>query len=164
MAIRRPLTNGTTSAMDPRTGKLLALTGISVDMLTGISVDMRNTPVLRFLDLGLDSGAALGIVGANGSGKTTLLQLAATLLRPVAGSASVLGADLRGRIPTPVRRAICLIGHQAALYPQLRAARGPGRAAVLVAQLMADVRLCGGCARRLPRPSPPGPARGRRSR
>lgn len=87
--------------------------------LTGISVDRQRTPVLRSLDFNLREGGVTGIVGANGSGKTTLLQLVATLRRPAAGAGQVLGADVCGRVPADVRRSICLIGHQAALYPQL---------------------------------------------
>lgn len=87
--------------------------------LTRVAVDVDRSPVLRDLDLILTPGAVVGIRGANGVGKTTLLQLAATVRRPVSGMARVLGADLRGVPPVEVRRAICLIGHDPGLYPQL---------------------------------------------
>lgn len=77
------------------------------------------SPVLRDLDLRLTAGTVVGIRGANGAGKTTLLQLAATVRRPVSGIARVLGADLRNAPPPEVRRAICLVGHDPGLYPQL---------------------------------------------
>lgn len=38
-------------------------------------------------------GSVVGVVGANGAGKTTLLHLAVGLLRPTAGSITVLGAS-----------------------------------------------------------------------
>lgn len=85
----------------------------------GIGVHIGRTPVLRGLDLTLDPGQVIGIVGANGSGKTTLLQLAASLHRPVAGIGRVLGADLCGVVPAGLRRSICLVGHEVALYSQL---------------------------------------------
>lgn len=85
----------------------------------GIGVKVHRTPVLRDLDLTVDPGQVVGIVGANGAGKTTLLQVAATLHRPADGTARVLGADLRGTVPPGLRRSICLVGHEAALYPQL---------------------------------------------
>ncbi len=87
--------------------------------LAAIAVEIQRTPVLRGLDLTLAPGQITGITGANGSGKTTLLQLAATLHRPAAGAGRILGADLHGVVPADVRRSICLIGHEAALYPQL---------------------------------------------
>lgn len=47
--------------------------------------------VLRGLDLWIDRGELLAIVGVNGSGKTTLLRLLAGTLRPGSGSVSVFG-------------------------------------------------------------------------
>lgn len=86
---------------------------------TKVSLDVHRAPVLRDLDWRLAAGNAVGIVGANGAGKTTLLHLAASAYRPASGTALVLGADLAGPPPSEVRRAICLIGHHSALYPQL---------------------------------------------
>ena len=91
----------------------------SLIALTRVAVDVDRSPVLRDLDLSLTAGAAIGIRGANGAGKSTLLQLAATLRRPVSGVARVFGADLRSVPPPEVRRAICLVGHEPGLYPQL---------------------------------------------
>jgi ABC-2 type transport system ATP-binding protein len=46
------------------------------------------------VDLEVPRGCFFGLVGPNGSGKTTLLSMAVGLLRPDAGSATVLGADV----------------------------------------------------------------------
>ncbi|MHB1165203.1 MAG: heme ABC exporter ATP-binding protein CcmA [Candidatus Nanopelagicales bacterium] len=91
----------------------------SLVSLTRVAVDIDRSPVLRDLDLNLAAGAVIGIRGANGAGKTTLLQLVATVRRPLSGIARVLGADLRNPPPPEVRRAICLVGHDPGLYPQL---------------------------------------------
>lgn len=47
-------------------------------------------------DLWLDvpAGSMLGLLGPNGAGKTTTLAMTTGLLRPDAGSAQVLGADV----------------------------------------------------------------------
>ena len=87
--------------------------------LSGIDLDIDHAPVLRGLDLVLAPGQALGVTGPNGSGKTTLLQLLATLRRPGSGAGCILGGDLADAVPAITRRAICLVGHEPALYPKL---------------------------------------------
>lgn len=46
------------------------------------------------ISLDVPQGSFYGVVGPNGAGKTTMLSMATGLLRPDAGSASVLGVDL----------------------------------------------------------------------
>ncbi len=84
-----------------------------------MAVEIEHTPVLEGLDLLLESGQVIGVLGANGSGKSTLLQVLATLRRPRHGTGSILGADVRSAAPAHVRRQICLVAHQPALYAQL---------------------------------------------
>ncbi len=76
-------------------------------------------PVLRDVDLSIGSGEAVGLFGGNGAGKTTLLRLLATQLKPSAGTAIVLDADLATADRLDVRRRIGFIGHTPALYPEL---------------------------------------------
>jgi ABC-2 type transport system ATP-binding protein len=53
---------------------------------------------LNEIDLSLESGQLVGIVGPDGAGKTTLLRALAGLLEVEAEEASVLGHDLRGDV------------------------------------------------------------------
>src|ERR687898_186106 len=46
------------------------------------------------VDLAVPRGAVYGVLGPNGAGKTTTIRMLATLLRPDAGSARVLGHDI----------------------------------------------------------------------
>ncbi len=55
------------------------------------------------LDLEVEPGTVFGLLGPNGAGKTTLVRVLATLLRPTAGRASVLGHDVVAD-PLAVRR------------------------------------------------------------
>ena len=56
-----------------------------------LTVAYREKPVLWDVDLDVPSGVLMAIVGPNGAGKTTLIKAVMGLLRPVAGTVSVLG-------------------------------------------------------------------------
>lgn len=85
----------------------------------GVAARIGATTILRDVDLRVDPGESVGLFGANGAGKTTLLRIMATLIRPAAGTATVLGADLSTHDRFDIRRHLGLIGHTPALYPEL---------------------------------------------
>ncbi len=64
------------------------------------------------------AGATLAVLGRNGAGKSTLLRILATLLRPHAGTAKLLGEELPRRAWL-VRGRIGLLGHEPLLYRDL---------------------------------------------
>jgi ATP-binding cassette subfamily B protein len=59
----------------------------------------RTEPVFRALDLEIQAGRSLAIVGENGAGKTTLVKLLARLYDADAGRITVDGIDLRALQP-----------------------------------------------------------------
>lgn len=75
-------------------------------------------PALAGVDLSVDPGEVVALVGHNGAGKTSVLRACAGLLPLCSGEAVVLGFDLR-EDPTTVRRSVGLLGHAAPLYDEL---------------------------------------------
>lgn len=72
------------------------------------------------LDLELEAGERLAVLGDNGAGKTTLLRMLATLARPAGGELELLGLDaVRQR--DRLRPRLGFLGHQPGLTPMLTA-------------------------------------------
>jgi ABC-2 type transport system ATP-binding protein len=61
---------------------------------TGLVKSFGDTRAVDGVDLAVRSGSVYGVLGPNGAGKTTTIRMLATLLRPDAGSARVLGHDV----------------------------------------------------------------------
>ena len=61
---------------------------------SGLAKSFRGTRAVDGVDLAVPRGAVYGVLGPNGAGKTTTIRMLATLLRPDAGSARVLGHDI----------------------------------------------------------------------
>src|SRR5262245_66145569 len=70
------------------------------------------------IDLDVPRGMIFAILGPNGAGKTTLMRMLATLARPDAGKASVMGHDVL-KSPHDVRASIAMTGQFASLDEDL---------------------------------------------
>jgi len=86
--------------------------------LEGVGRAYGERVALRDVTLTLPRGATVAVFGANGAGKTTLLRILATLLRPHAGRAAVLGSALPDE-GWRVRGRVGLLGHEPMLYRDL---------------------------------------------
>jgi len=75
-------------------------------------------PALRDIELSVEPGACLALLGRNGAGKTTLLRIIAGLSRPAKGRVNVLGQDARDK---HTRRNIGVLGHAIGVYEELSA-------------------------------------------
>ena len=73
---------------------------------------------LAGIDLEVPQGAVFGLLGPNGAGKTTAVRIFATILKPDAGRATVLGYDVVHQAQA-VRRRIGLAGQYAAVDANL---------------------------------------------
>lgn len=77
-------------------------------------------PVLRGVNLTVEAGEFVTLVGANGAGKSTLLTILATLAKPTDGTVKIGGWPLPQQA-NRVRRHIGLVSHQSLLYRDLSA-------------------------------------------
>jgi heme ABC exporter ATP-binding subunit CcmA len=86
--------------------------------IKGLKKTYNLKPILRGIDIVLDQGKCMALLGANGAGKTTLLRILACLIKPVAGTTSIGGLDI-GQDVQQVRLLVGFVGHQPNLYDEL---------------------------------------------
>jgi ABC-2 type transport system ATP-binding protein len=80
-----------------------------------------STVALDRLDLAVEPGTVLGLVGRNGAGKTTLLRLAQGILHPDVGRIRALGLDpVSAGIQVRIRAS--LLSEESSLYPWMTVA------------------------------------------
>jgi ABC-type multidrug transport system ATPase subunit len=82
----------------------------------GLTKSYGDAPALEPIDLRIAQGERVVLLGHNGSGKTTLLRLAAGLLEPSGGTATILGSPV-GTIDA--RAATSYLGDQPVFYDDL---------------------------------------------
>jgi ABC-2 type transport system ATP-binding protein len=85
---------------------------------SGLEKSFGKTRAVCGVDLAVRRGRVYGMLGPNGAGKTTTIRMLATLLRPDAGEARVLGHDIV-RDADAVRSAISLTGQLASVDEDL---------------------------------------------
>src|SRR5215510_3137133 len=91
-------------------------------MLTiqNVSFAYDTTPILRDVDLTIEEGEIVCLLGASGSGKSTLLRLIAGLEQEYQGDVRLNGQSIK---PIPVhRRGFGLMFQDFALFPHLSVA------------------------------------------
>ncbi|MDD9207983.1 ATP-binding cassette domain-containing protein [Georgenia sp. 10Sc9-8] len=87
----------------------------------GLVKHFKETRAVDGVDLAIPQGSVYGILGPNGAGKTTTVRMLATLIRPDAGTARVLGHDIRTD-PDAVRTSVGLTGQYASVDEDLTGA------------------------------------------
>lgn len=94
---------------------------MSIVVANGLTHWFGSEVALESIDLAIDAGEHMAVLGENGAGKTTLLRILATAARPTSGSLQIMGLDaLRER--KRLRARIGFVAHAPGLYPALSAA------------------------------------------
>jgi len=75
-------------------------------------------PALRDIQLSIEPGSTVALLGRNGAGKTTLLRIIAGLSKASEGSVRIQGSSVREQA---TRRRIGVLGHGISLYDELSA-------------------------------------------
>jgi branched-chain amino acid transport system ATP-binding protein len=89
----------------------------------GLSCGYGRLVVVRGVDLTLDPGEVVCVLGANGAGKSTLLQTIAGVLPPIAGELDVLGETVKRRKAFQVaRRGLAVVPEGRGLFYRLTVA------------------------------------------
>ncbi len=93
------------------------------DTAPGVSVDSvwkyyGDFPALRDIQLRIEPGSTVALLGRNGAGKTTLLRIIAGLAKASEGGVRIDNLDVREEA---TRRRIGILGHSISLYDELSA-------------------------------------------
>lgn len=88
--------------------------------IKGLTKHYGMRPVLRSVDLQIERGEFVALIGANGAGKTTLLRVLASLLKPDAGKVAINSLDIVAEI-NRVQQLIGYVSHQPLVYADLSA-------------------------------------------
>jgi iron complex transport system ATP-binding protein len=83
--------------------------------LVDVDVRYRDRLALDRVDLAIDAGERVALIGGNGAGKSTLLRVAAGTLAPSAGRVELLGQPLAGLSRMAIARRIGVVPQAAAL-------------------------------------------------
>ena len=86
--------------------------------ITGVRKHFGHVEAVRNVTFGAADGTVTGLLGHNGAGKTTTLRMLSGLMRPVAGTITVDGADVVAN-PADAQRAMGLLPDSRGLYPRL---------------------------------------------
>ncbi len=93
---------------------------MSLLVLENLQVSYGGIRAVKGVDLRVDAGELVCLIGANGAGKTTTLKAVTGLLRPTGGRIFYEGADIAGlRVHQIARRGMALVPEGRGVFAQL---------------------------------------------
>jgi len=88
--------------------------------LKGVSVDYGQVAALRSVDIAVDAGEIVALIGSNGAGKSTTLKTISGLVAPSAGTVEFLGEPISGLAADDiVARGIIHVPEGRRIFPRL---------------------------------------------
>jgi ribose transport system ATP-binding protein len=87
-----------------------------------IAKSFGNVEVLNRIDLSVQGGEVLALVGENGAGKSTLMRIAAGLIKPTSGMLHYQGKPLAGSVAETEQSGIVMVHQDFCLAPHLTVA------------------------------------------
>lgn len=88
--------------------------------LAGVEAGYPGKQILFGVDLAIDAGEVVALLGANGSGKSTALNTVSGFVRPSAGSIRLAGAEIAGETPHRIfRRGVVQVSQGRDLFPDM---------------------------------------------
>jgi len=89
--------------------------------LTNVSKRYDNTTVVHDLNMHINQGEIVGIIGHNGAGKSTTMKMIAGLIEPTSGNVRVMGCDIQKGNSTKVKQRIGYLPEESPLYEAMTA-------------------------------------------
>ncbi len=107
----------------------------------GVTKRYETTEALAGIDLAIEPGSFVALVGASGSGKSTLLKTINRLVEPTSGRVLLDGSDVANGDPTAMRRTMGYVFQRIGLFPHLSVGENVAIGPRLVGERLSDERI-----------------------
>lgn len=96
---------------------MVGMEGIQMIDIKKLTKQADNKFILRGIDLSIERGETVAVLGSNGAGKSTLLKVLSTLIKPTTGRVTINGLDLK-KDSIKIKRLFGYLSHSSLLYEQ----------------------------------------------